>query len=52
MQADDITELNRVSVASGMADYDEIENDDIDTLFKKADERMYENKRLMKAGRA
>jgi len=52
MQADDIPELNRVSVASGMADYDEIENDDIDTLFKKADERMYENKHLMKAGRA
>ena len=52
MQDADIPELNRVSVASGMADFDEIENNDIETLFKKADDRMYENKRLMKAGRA
>ncbi|MCR5847370.1 MAG: GGDEF domain-containing protein [Lachnospiraceae bacterium] len=47
----DVPPMKRVSVASGMADFDEIENEDIDTLFKKADERMYENKRLMKAGR-
>ena len=52
MQDADIPELNRVSVASGMADFDEIENNDIETLFKKADDRMYENKRLMKEGRA
>ena len=39
----------RVSVAAGMADYDEIENENIDSVFKKADDRMYENKRKMKA---
>jgi aspartyl-tRNA(Asn)/glutamyl-tRNA(Gln) amidotransferase subunit C len=31
-----------------MADYDEIENDDIETIFKLADERMYANKKEMK----
>ena len=39
----------RVSVAAGMADFDEIENENIDSIFKKADDRMYENKRKMKA---
>ena len=43
--------IQKISIASGMADFDEIENDDIETLFKKADDRMYENKRKMKAQR-
>lgn len=43
--------MNRVSVASGMADCEEIENDDIESVFRIADERMYENKRMMKAER-
>ena len=30
-------------------DFDEIENENIDSIFKKADDRMYENKRKMKA---
>ena len=52
LQSEDIPLIHRVSVASGMADSDEIENEDIETMFEKADERMYENKRLMKAKRA
>ena len=52
LQREDVPLVNRVSVASGMADSDEIENEDIETMFEKADERMYENKRLMKAKRA
>ena len=51
LSKDDVPAMDRISVACGMADYDEIEDDDIETLFKKADDRMYENKRLMKAGR-
>ena len=51
LKQEDIPLMKRVSVACGMADYDEIENEDIETLFKKADDRMYENKRLMKTGR-
>jgi len=45
----DIPPERRVSVAAGMADFDEIENEKIDSIFKKADDRMYENKRKMKA---
>ncbi|MCR4650061.1 MAG: GGDEF domain-containing protein [Lachnospiraceae bacterium] len=51
LSKEDISPMERISVACGMADYDEIDNDDIETLFKKADDRMYENKHLMKAGR-
>ncbi len=47
----DVPPTKKISVASGMADFDEIENEDIETLFKKADDRMYENKREMKANR-
>jgi len=50
LRKENVPAMKRVSVASGMADYDEIVNEDIETLFKLADERMYENKRLMKAG--
>ena len=39
----------RVSVAAGMADFDEIENENLDSIFKLADDRMYANKRKMKA---
>jgi diguanylate cyclase (GGDEF)-like protein len=39
----------RVSVAAGMADFDEIENENLDSVFKLADDRMYANKRKMKA---
>ena len=35
----------------GMADIEEIVEDDVDSVFRLADERMYENKRLMKAER-
>ncbi|MBO7374808.1 MAG: sensor domain-containing diguanylate cyclase, partial [Lachnospiraceae bacterium] len=48
---DEVPFMNRISVASGMADCEEIENDDIESIFRIADERMYENKRLMKAER-
>ena len=51
LQGDEIPIVKRVSVASGMADYDEIENDDIETIFKLADERMYANKKEMKVTR-
>ncbi|MBO4310623.1 MAG: GGDEF domain-containing protein [Lachnospiraceae bacterium] len=51
LQNEPIPDLSKVSVASGMADFEEIEYDDIETIFKKADDRMYENKRLMKAQR-
>ena len=39
----------RVSVAAGMADFDEIENENLDSIFTIADDRMYANKRKMKA---
>ena len=50
--SEDIPLMDRVSVASGMADIEEIVEDDVDSVFRLADERMYENKRLMKAERA
>lgn len=40
--------LKAVSVASGMADFEEISDGGFELLFQKADERMYENKRKMK----
>ena len=49
--SEDIPLMDRVSVASGMADIEEIVEDDVDSVFRLADERMYENKRLMKAER-
>ena len=51
LSKENLPPIQRISIASGMADFDEIENDDIETLFKKADDRMYENKRKMKAQR-
>lgn len=50
--SEDIPVMDRVSVASGMADSEEIIDEDIESIFRIADERMYENKRLMKAERA
>ena len=47
----DLPIMKRISVACGMADYDEVVNDDIDSIFKLADDRMYENKKEMKATR-
>lgn len=40
--------LKAISVASGMADFEEISDGGFELLFQKADERMYDNKREMK----
>ena len=42
---------DRISVASGMADCCEHFGDDYSAIFRRADTRMYENKREMKGGR-
>ncbi|MCR5800405.1 MAG: diguanylate cyclase [Lachnospiraceae bacterium] len=39
-----------ISIASGMADYDPDSPEDYMTLFKRADDRMYQNKYFMKNG--
>ncbi|MBR6020352.1 MAG: diguanylate cyclase [Lachnospiraceae bacterium] len=41
--------IDRISVASGMADCFEHVGDDYSAIFRRADTRMYDNKRLMKA---
>ncbi len=38
-----------ISIASGMAVYDEAEDEDIVSVFKRADKKMYVNKKIMKA---
>lgn len=42
--------VDRLSIASGMADYDPDNDQSIFDVFKRADERMYENKYKMKNG--
>ena len=44
-----ISTIDRISVASGMADCNEHVGDDYSAIFRRADTRMYDNKRLMKA---
>ncbi len=44
-----ISPIDRISVASGMADCFEHVGDDYSAIFRRADTRMYDNKRLMKA---
>ena len=44
-----ISPIDRISVASGMADCFEHVGDDFSAIFRRADTRMYDNKRLMKA---
>ncbi|MBO4651927.1 MAG: GGDEF domain-containing protein [Lachnospiraceae bacterium] len=44
-----ISPIDRISVASGMADCNEHVGDDYSAIFRRADTRMYDNKRMMKA---
>ena len=44
-----ISPIDRISVASGMADCFEHVGDDYSAIFRRADTRMYDNKRQMKA---
>ena len=46
-----ISPIDRISVASGMADSLEHVGDDYSAIFRRADTRMYENKRKMKGDR-
>lgn len=50
LKLSDLPEVNKVSVASGMGEYEEIEKNGFEAIFKMADERMYENKFMMKNG--
>lgn len=45
----ELPEKEKVSVASGMADFDKFTKDDFDAIFRIADEEMYKNKKEMKA---
>lgn len=47
---DNIHKVNRISIATGMADYDPGTNDTYSDIFKWADEKMYQNKHIMKNG--
>lgn len=52
IQADpESTPVDRISIASGIADCNEHLGDDYGAIFRRADARMYENKKVMKAGR-
>ncbi len=52
IQADpESTPVDRISIASGIADCNEHLGDDYGAIFRRADTRMYENKKVMKAGR-
>ena len=44
----DFSPIDRLSIASGMADCFEHMGDDYSAIFRRADTRMYENKRQMK----
>ncbi|MBQ2184245.1 MAG: GGDEF domain-containing protein, partial [Lachnospiraceae bacterium] len=48
LSQEDVPPVKRVSIAFGMADYSEIEDDNLESIFKKADDRMYDKKRRMK----
>jgi len=47
-----LSAIERISVASGLADSAEQEGEDYSSIFRRADTRMYENKRKMKGGRS
>ena len=47
-----ISPIDRISVASGLSDSNEHTGDDYSAVFRRADTRMYENKRKMKGGRS
>ncbi len=46
-----LSPIDRISVASGISDCTETTGDDYSAVFRRADTRMYENKREMKGGR-
>lgn len=48
LSQEDVPPVKRVSIAFGMADFSEIEDDNLESIFKKADDRMYDKKRRMK----
>lgn len=50
LELSDLPPVNKVSVASGLGEYEEIEKNGFESIFKVADERMYENKYIMKNG--
>ncbi len=47
-KGDSVPLTERISIASGMAEYDRTLDDDFSSIFKRADEIMYENKYRMK----
>ena len=47
----DLEAWERLSAAIGLAIYDSNLDDDMDSVFKRADKAMYENKKAMKAVR-
>ena len=48
IKGDAVPLTERISIASGMAEYDRTLDDDFASIFKRADELMYENKYRMK----
>ena len=50
LMATELPEVNRVSIASGMASYDPMFDKTINDVFTRADAEMYENKYKMKNG--
>lgn len=49
LRTQQLSPYDKPSIASGMADYTEIGTEHFNLLFSMADDRMYENKRMMKA---
>lgn len=49
-KGDSVPLTERISIASGMAEYDRTLDEDFASIFKRADEIMYENKYKMKQG--
>ena len=47
-KGDSVPLTERISIASGMAEYDRTLDEDFSSIFKRADELMYENKYNMK----
>ena len=51
-RGDSVPLTERISIASGMAEYDRTLDEDFASIFKRADELMYENKYNMKNPKA
>jgi len=51
-RGDSVPLTERISIASGMAEYDRTLDEDFSSIFKRADELMYENKYNMKNPKA